>query len=191
MNVLLEIHYVFLQQEKEQTSIFDIVSLAIQVLGFIAVVFTLLYASNQIKLSKNIHKETLSWNKKITTEEELSRKTSQEIRDRLVLRFDSHCGEKIKPIPLKIIEQEMTKDPKVRSDIHTYLNRFERIARGIDFGIYDEEIIINSSRYMLNKVYVNYEEYIQKRRDKINQNAWRSFEALVNRNKLPRSADTD
>ncbi|WP_316787111.1 DUF4760 domain-containing protein [Pedobacter frigiditerrae] len=186
MNFLLEIHNVYFPQEKEATSIFEYISLAIQVLGFIAVIFTLLYASKQIKISKNIHEDTLSWNKKIATEEELSRKTSGEIRDRLLTIFEKYSEIGIVSIPLEIIEKEIAKDKKVKQDIHDYLNRFERIARGINFGIYNEEIIIDSSRYMINKVYVNYENYIQKRRNEVNPRAWCCFEELVNRNKLPR-----
>lgn len=158
---------------------FEQLSLLIQLLGTIAVVFTILYASRQIKISKNIHKETLDWSRKNITESELSNRYDKELRLFLVKKFQPYVEKGIIKIPITEIQNAIKEDINVQLQIHSYLNKYERISRGIKNELYDKSIIIDAMKYIIVKVYFNYSEYIKYRREISNKNSWKNFEHLA------------
>lgn len=167
----------------ESVDIFKVMTLLIDLFGSVAIVVTIVYASKQLKLSKNVHEQTLAWNKKVLTEKELSAKPDQQRSSRLNVVFKDYvCGNagKIpKPIPLYVILTEIEKDHSVRADIHHYLNKYERISRGIRNGLYDESTVIGALKNTMIKIFVNYREYILHRQAGTNPNAWGEFQKLV------------
>lgn len=158
---------------------FEQYSLITQVIGIFAVVITILYASRQIKISKNIHKETLDWNRKTTTENALNNRQDKELRLFLTKRFKSYVEKGILVIPLAEIQSAISSDINVQLEIHSYLNKYERISRGIKNNLYDREMIVETMKYIIVKVYFNYKEYIEHRREVANKNAWKNFELLA------------
>lgn len=160
-------------------TVFEVLSLTIELIGTIAIVVSIIYASIQIKLSRNIHKETLDWNRKTLTENELNNRYDKETREYLAKKFQRYVEVGISKIPLFEIQNAIVSDINVQLQIHSYLNKFERISRGNKNGLYDEELIIEAVKYVIVKVYFNYIEYIEHRRENANPSAWESFEALA------------
>ncbi|WP_118974209.1 DUF4760 domain-containing protein [Taibaiella koreensis] len=158
---------------------FEIWSLAIQIVGILAVVVTILYASKQIRINKNIHKETLEWNRKTVTENELNNRHDKEIRSFLTKKFQAYVEKGICKIPLVKIQDAIRDEIDIQLQIHSYLNRYERISRGIKNGLYDRAMIISAMKYVIVKVYFNYEDYIEYRRTIANKNSWKHFESLA------------
>lgn len=160
-------------------SVFEQLSIIIQIAGIIAVVVTLLYASRQIKTSKNIHKETLDWNRKTTTNNELNNRQDKELRLFLMKQFQPYVEKGITVIPISEIENAIKSDLNVQLQIHSYLNKYERISRGINNGLYDKAMVVETMKYIIVKVYFNYRDYIKYRRKIANKNAWKNFENLA------------
>lgn len=160
-------------------TLFELSSILIQVFGLIFLSITILYAGRQIKISKNIHKETLDWNRKTTTENELNNRQDKELRLFLMKQFQFYVKNGIHIIPIVEIENAINSDVNVQLQIHSYLNKYERIARGVKNGIYDKTIIMDTAKYIIVKIYFNYVEYIKYRRKIANKNAWLNFEELA------------
>lgn len=65
--------------------------------------------------------------------------------------------------------------------LHRVLNTYERLAAGLNLGIYDLETIARINGKILASNYERYRPYIENRRKTKNPNAWIEFSSLVDR----------
>jgi hypothetical protein len=149
----------------------------IQVIILVVLAFTAGFALKAIYETRNIHKETLEWNKKSLTINIL--KELREIKfdetKQIFFEYTNYGTE----IPLGEILKAIEKNPVIKTEIVAYLNHHSGIAIGINQGLYDDEIVNKSRKNSFLQVYTEFKNYIYYRREVSNENAWIDFEKLV------------
>lgn len=146
----------------------------IQILILFVLVVTAYFALKGINETKNIHKETLNWNRMYQTQNIL-----KELNDSFVpLKY------KFTPQDLDtsfLIEEVMSviEDRDLVSKIDKRLNSYESIARGIRLGLYDEELVKLSRRTVLVGKFFNNKNYIEHFRKRRNKRIYRNLEWLA------------
>src|SRR2546428_9268836 len=131
----------------------------IQFLGLMGVIWGLYYTSKQIKHAALVHSATLDWNRKTYTEEKLAVKPDVTVTLRLEKTFGTKNS--LETIPLKSILEAIEREPEFQLHIRYKLNRYERLARGIRFGVVDECIVKNALGVHMVKDFLNYREYVE------------------------------
>lgn len=152
----------------------------IQVLILVVLIITAVIALKEISETKNIHKETLLWNKKNKTIDVLNdfRKV---IPHKTKKHFKKQLKQPNKTIPCEEILGEIAQEAKIKSEIVEYLNHHEGLAIGIINGLYNEDLIKKARRTSFFQTWIQYEEYIAHRRKVSNSEAWKNFEEIVNK----------
>ena len=150
----------------------------IQILILITLIITAWFALKAINETKNIHKETLLWNKKNKTIDVLNdfRKVRPE---KAKLIFNYHSVGPNETISLKAILNAINEDPEIGSEIVEYLNHFEGIALGVKNELYDEKLVKKARGETFYQTWVQYHEYIYHRREISNPKAWDKFEEIL------------
>jgi hypothetical protein len=154
----------------------DILALFVQILGIYFVVISLRFVKNQIEMSEKIHADTLIWNKKIATENELSSKVNPAVTKLINESFDLKAH---RILPLELVLSVIDEKKSIEGNIHHVLNRYERLGRGVMNGIYDEDIVKKAIRGPLLRTYYRYYEYIEHWKIKENKYAWVEFIRLA------------
>ena len=158
---------------------FEIVSLAIQLISAGFVFAGLLYTGKQISLLKRTHRENHDWNRRIETQKALAEYNRTIIAPDLNKVFD-HLNAK-HPISVEKVLAEFATNSSLQSQCHILLNSYEGFARGIQQGIYDEEIIRKARKTAIIRTYTAYKEYIAHRQRENNSLAFKELEALVSK----------
>lgn len=110
-------------------------------------------------------------------------KTNQAALER-ILEASILLHEKIAPEKLRMLEQ----NPEHRLCLLTYLNHYESLARGVNMGIYDEEVIRVARKSLMIKEFRLWEGYIEDYRKRFDRPlAWCEFERLVKRWTSPKA----
>ncbi len=163
---------------------YEIASIAIDTIGLIGVISSIAYAALQLRQNRIIHQRTLDWNRVTLTEAELSNKADSQRTVKLSTEFSAYVStntdQEPNTIPLAEILDAINDGRITPEDIHHVLNRYERICRGVNCKLYDEQYVLLALRMTMIKVLVNYKEYISYRRLTTNPNAWIQFESLMN-----------
>lgn len=165
-----------IQESKRKLSDYEVISIWLQALGLLIVIAGVVYAGKQLRTTRQTHQETLEWNKKIATENQLRRKLSPEDNKRLNDALDTM--NRYDTIPLESIRTSIDKDVYVKYDIHRLLNNYESLAIGISHGIYNQQMIADSSKNTMIKGFHNFSEYIEERQT-YNPEAWTHFQELI------------
>jgi len=131
----------------------------IQLLGLVGVMWGLFYTSKQIKHAAHVNNVTLDWNRKTYTEDKLENKPDINVTLKLEKTF--RTKDSLETIPLKFILETIEKEPEFQLHIRYKLNRYERLARGIRFGVIDEAIVKNALNVHMVKDFLNYGEYVE------------------------------
>lgn len=159
--------------------IVDVLKIAdlIQILILIVLIVTAYFALKGINETKNIHKETLLWNKKNKTIDILNefRKITPSLTRERFAKFNIPGS----PIPLEEIKKAIEEDRRIKSEIGKYLNHHEGIAIGIKQNLYEEEVVKLARKTSFCQTYSEFEEYINEVRKVSNPKTWINFENLT------------
>ncbi len=150
----------------------------IQLLILLVLIMTAYIALKELHETKNIHRETLEWNRKnktITVLNEFRKINISVLRE----TFNKHTKIPGTTISLTLIIDEIKNNAEVKSSIIRFLNHHEGLALGIKLGLYDREMIKLARKTSFIQNYNEYIEYIKYRREISNPNAWKNFEELV------------
>ncbi len=152
----------------------------IQLAILIVLIITAIIALKEISETKNIHKESLLWNKKNKTIDVLNdfRKVIPHLTKKCFSTYLKHPNKKI---PVKVILEGISGEHKIKSEIGEYINHHEGLAIGISSNLYDEDLIKTARKTSFFQTWIQYEAYIDHRRQVSNPNAWKNFEELVNK----------
>ena len=82
------------------------------------------------------------------------------------------------PIPKEELFAAFAKDATLQNKTAFFLNALENLARGVKYGVYDEEIVKNARWPTMKRTLIIFHEYIEHWR-KQNYGSWREFEALA------------
>lgn len=132
----------------------------------------LLYARFQLKANHD-------WNRRKAAQDILRERSTLDIK-KLNETFNIHNRKDA--IPLDEINEAFKKDIFLKGTLNKYLNFYESLARGMEYHIYDEDVIKSGSRKVMIQNFMRYENYIKDVRIKNgDKRAWGSFEDYVNK----------
>ena len=156
-------------------SILGIFNAFLLAIGFIFTIW-------QIRILIKTHADNHEWNRRIATQEAISNfNQGTFIHDLNELNEMLSLFERKHPIPLAEIKEKFKDNPKVQTQCHTLLNFYEGLARGVKFGVYDEEIVENSRRGIMERTSNVLEEYIKYRRNEFSPHVWGEYLDLLKR----------
>lgn len=140
------------------------------------------YNIHQAKLSfdENVKQSAAanSWNKKISAQNALEKIDNSVVLSRLQEKFD-YVNRKGK-IPLAQVQSAFEKDPSLQVDLYSLLNTYEKIARGVNLGIFDNDVVRLGRRRSMAKAFLAFEEVISDRRENYGAaTAWAELEKLL------------
>lgn len=133
--------------------------------------------AEQSRILLETHSDNHEWNRRSFTQDVLMSFTLGKHVNELSNVIDQ---DRTSPIPLQELQELFQSNPHLQTECHTLLNFYESLARGIKFGIYDEEIIKVARHGLMRRTYVIFIEYINLWRSRMD-NSWSEFEALVKR----------
>ncbi|MCK5832010.1 MAG: DUF4760 domain-containing protein [Methylococcales bacterium] len=153
----------------------------ISAISAILLALSVLYAAKQIKLLRIQHEEDHDWNRRLAAQETLrGYHEIQVMVEAISEHFDYH--NKTEGIPEKEFQEKFNGTKELQSRLHTVLNYFEGLARGIRQGIYDEEVIKASFRGHMIRVYESFKYYIGSRRITLhNPRIWIELEEMADK----------
>lgn len=148
---------------------YEIVTITIQGVSALLIGGGLLYTAKQLKANHD-------WNRRKTAQE--ATRQYHSIRNKNIVNDKLHYLTRTDQIPLDEINGLCEEFQELRQSIHALLNYFESIARGVNQGIYDEEVIKEASESIMIRAFDKFYPYIQKRREK-QPTAWIQLETIT------------
>ncbi|GAB1394397.1 hypothetical protein MASR1M60_25610 [Rhodocyclaceae bacterium] len=167
-------------------SAYEILSLAMSALTALIALGGLAYAGFQLKqareygeLSYKVHQAEHDWNRRLAAQNALKDYAASVALGGLQKAFD-YLNKK-EAIPLDEVMEKFRADSGLQSELHNMLNAYEGLARGVQHGIYDEEVIKAGRRKAMTKTFRMFHAYIEDRRSKVSSpSAWSELERIVN-----------
>lgn len=171
---------------------YELYSLVIAILTLIVAICGIVMALRQLKITRemtllqlkenyDIKVKEYEWNKSAYAQQKLAEFNQLDIsvlKDNEKLNYLKNND----VLSLEVIQEEMSKNLQVKNDIHTVLNFYESLARGVKLGIYDEEIIQAAREGAMRRMVKSYRKYIDFRRDiEQHPNAWLYLTDLVDK----------
>ncbi|GGG34868.1 hypothetical protein GCM10011344_39560 [Dokdonia pacifica] len=171
---------------------YEIWSLIISLITITITISGLLYAGNQIKLARKqlnsaletieltreIHKDNHDWNRRIASQNVINsfrnQNKTKELRESLD-QIDINDA-----IPLDTIISKFKTDMDLQGYIHSVLNTFEGFSRGVNQGIYDEEVIKTALMGTMTRYFNCFRPYIVHIRKVRNPELYSEYESLIN-----------
>jgi len=149
-----------------------------QIVSVLVLVFSVLYASRQLKLLRLTHSDNHDWNRRKSAQD-LTMELNIILGDTEDLHKKLNVINRVEPIPLSDIDKAINEDPSVQLKINKMLNIYSSVARGVLNGVYDREIIATARRRAMIKTYDSFSSYISKRRKESIPTLWIYYEHLV------------
>ena len=156
---------------------YEVITLVLRTFAVLLVAAGLFYTGYQIKMTRQIHKDNHEWNR---------RKAAQDVLMNVDLTTASKELNKAlefldvkESIPLEKILTAIKEDRHLQNLIHKLLNVYEGYARGINQGIFDEEVIKTARKGTMIRVLESFSSYIKYRREGWADKAWIQAETLI------------
>lgn len=157
-------------------TLFETLSLVIGVVNTVVILGGLIFAYRQIRLLVNTHSDNHEWNRRSATQETLMSFTLSGKHDKAVSYLLEQ--DRTTPIPKDEIFAKFKEHPDLQTETHIILNFYEALARGIKYGIYDEDIIKNARHSTMRRCLIVFRDYINHFREQ-NYKYWIELEQLV------------
>ena len=146
--------------------------------GLLAAAYQIRQTARAVDQASDRHKEENDWNRKIAAQTALERTGASPVLSKLQKRF--RYIDKRMIIPFDEIESACAEDDELKTELFGMLNSYEKIARGVNFGIYDDSVIRAARRGSISKAYLAFLEMIEHRRTEYGaRQAWKELESLV------------
>lgn len=140
-------------------------------------------AYRQLKNNTNAKKDDTQLTIKIETEHKLSEYKNLSIRElennKVIKYLDT--TDDVKPLSFEIIQKEIRKHPKIKGEIHTLLNYYESIIRGINNGLYNQKMVEDWGANRMKRAYRKFQRYIKERQIN-NPKAWELLSKYMEKN---------
>lgn len=137
-------------------------------------------SSKALEQNYKIHKAEHDWNRRIAAQNALKDYSRSVVTGSLQKEFN-YLNIK-SPIPVELMRIKFDAVSDLQNELHSILNYYEGLARGIQQSIYDEQVI-KSGRYgAMKKALYAFKPYIDERRISMNRpTAWENMESIVNK----------
>lgn len=145
----------------------------------ILLAISVLYAGHQIKLLRRQHQDNHDWNRRLAAQQTIGEyREIQSMVEAVSEHFDYH--DRTEGIPLEDFQKKFKETPGLQSRLHSVINYFEGLARGVRQGIYDEEVVRVSFKGHMMRVHESFKYYIEGRRRKLhNPKIWVELEEVA------------
>ncbi len=150
-----------------------------QIFSIFILIFSVLYAAKQLKLTYLIHADNHDWNRRKAAQD-LTMQINELFSDMAALHKKLNIINRVEPIPISEIKEEINNDPSVQLSINKVLNIYDGVARGVLSGIYDRSIIETARKSTMIKTYDAFSSYIYDRRKKRIPTLWNDYESIIN-----------
>lgn len=153
-------------------TLFELCSLILSGLTLVVVFWGVRMAFAQLRATYEIKEKEYQWNQMVAAQNRLMEYNNLEFS---ALRENKNLNYNLNNYILSIekIKKEIEADEKVRTGIHTVLNFYESLVRGIELGIYDRDTILSARKDTMVRMLTAYSEYIHYRRhEEHHPDAW-------------------
>ena len=150
--------------------ILGLLNLFLLLVGFIFAYFQLRGAKIEIRTLNAHHADNHDWNRRYAAQEALRNYNYSLLSSPLQTSFDYLNS--LDSIPVSQIEEKFAENTELQSDLHQLLNYYEALARGINQGIFDENVIKSARRNAMVRCERSFRNYIEKRRQNVSPRAW-------------------
>ena len=172
---------------EKATLIIGILNLLCLVIGFIIALVQIKNSSNALSLQLSdtqkvlennnlLHQADHDWNRRLAAQEALRHFNYSLLDSPLREKFDYLTLKRA--IPLQEILEAFNQNATLRSNAHQLLNYYESLARGINQGIFDEEVIKVARKNAMSMNVIAFQHYITDRRT-ISPKAWLELTDIV------------
>ncbi|MDB2437552.1 DUF4760 domain-containing protein [Hellea sp.] len=151
----------------------------IEIITLIILTIALVITAFQLNLLRQNRIEQHDWNRRIAAQKALYEYKAKGAWKHLDAVFDYH--DDTNPIQAKEIKEAFLKEDNLKSELFDLLNFYESLARGINYGIYDESVIKAARKNAMIKVTHFFKAYIRHYRQEKNPHAWIQFTDTVER----------
>lgn len=172
---------------------YEKITIALSILSFLTILVGLIYGALQLKnaaaqlqgaaeqlgLTKEIHRENHEWSRRLAAQEALREYSYSVVSGPLQEEFD--YLNITEPLSLASIEQKFGEHRSLQKDLHQLLNFYEGLARGINQGLFDEEIVKSARKNSIVMADKSFQNYIAKRRTEMNSTAWRQLSSIASK----------
>ncbi len=101
-------------------------------------------------------------------------------QEKNMLRKAFGIGNQAEILPLKVIEEKISKNIKLEDALQYLLGEYDQLCLGIQQDVYEQEIIQGSIEQPLIDTYIQFQEYIRATREEGHPHAWLHLEQVVN-----------
>ncbi|MEO0788230.1 MAG: DUF4760 domain-containing protein [Bacteroidota bacterium] len=158
---------------------YEIINLSIKALTFLVVLAGVVLTVRQLRLNTKIFRDEHDWKRRNAATEIVQQVNECPHNVRLNNEFE--LSNNYTPLDLDVVDSKIKLDLTLQNSIHKVLNDYEGFAVGINQGLYDEDVIKNLREYAMTRVYANFKNYIERRRQTHTPEAWNDYENLVNK----------
>ena len=134
-------------------------------------------AGSQLEKIQETHRQNHDWERRIAAQSAVNEYSS--VVDTKDLKSEFDYLNRTDVIPLAELQGAFERCSDMQGSLNKMLNYYERLARGVRQGIYDEELIKAARLTAMKKVLRVFGPYIEHRRKEFSPNAWADLDALV------------
>lgn len=157
----------------------QVVGVFIQAVALLLLAGTLFFTGRQVSAAATELRANHDWHRRIAAQDALMQQRQHVLDSGLLEKEFQHTTTR-DPIPLEKINSAINALPELRRALHSYLNYYEALARGVRQAVYDEEIIKAGCRGIMTRNWIRFGHYIAHRRNAGSPKAWLETELLLN-----------
>jgi Domain of unknown function (DUF4760) len=151
----------------------------IAVVGSVIAACGLMVTAISASLAYRSLRSTHDWNRRKAAQD-AALLFNQRVQGRELLEQHLAYVSSFEPVPMEILAKRFEETPNLKQAVHSLLNYFEMLARGVHQSIYDEMVINVAWKGAMTRAIDRFGPYIEERR-KSSPEAWRQLEDLVSR----------
>lgn len=157
----------------------QVIGVFIQAATLLVLAGTLFFIGRQVSAAATELRANHDWNRRIAAQDALMQQRQRVLDSGLLEKEFQHTTTR-DPISLEKINCAFKELPELRRALHSYLNYYEALARGVRQAVYDEKMIKVGCRGIMKRNWIRFGHYIAHRRNGGSPNAWLETEHLLN-----------
>lgn len=146
-------------------------------LALLVLIGGFVYTAIQVHLLRQGQRGNHDWNRRKAAQD-ITTAFNERVHQPELLEKLLQYNERKKPIPADDLLAAFKASPSLGLTVHTLLNYYEALARGINQQIFDEKVIKAAKRSVMIRTFRLFEPYIKQRR-LFTSDAWSELEGMV------------
>ncbi len=156
-----------------------IVAILIQLVTVLLLGYTCLMAKRQVNAVYETLKANHEWNRRKAAQDALLQRPQRVSNSKLLDETFRYLDTTSDQFPLEVVKEACQKNPEVKRALHSFLNYYEGLARGVQQEVYDDEVVRIACRGIMKRTLERYRGYIADRRKMSpHKEAWTQMEKL-------------